>query len=115
MVIWPIELSDSPIGAIAPSQTQLIKRLRRLSITGKFTRLITSCLVVTSDSKKLRRRGKLTIKRDRKSGSAGMPRPKSYAVFCLKKKKIKQLPRRPLRHIILLRDVDRPDYALYLL
>src|SRR5688572_32111110 len=29
--------------------------------------------------------------RDRKSGSAGMPRPISYAVFCLKKKK----PRRP--------------------
>src|SRR5260221_8745565 len=26
--------------------------------------------------------------RDRKSGSAGMPRPISYAVFCLKKKKI---------------------------
>src|SRR5690242_21358602 len=25
--------------------------------------------------------------RDRKSGSAGMPRPISYAVFCLKKKK----------------------------
>ncbi len=24
---------------------------------------------------------------DRKSGSAGMPRPISYAVFCLKKKK----------------------------
>src|SRR5260370_32700517 len=28
---------------------------------------------------------------DRKSGSAGMPRPISYAVFCLKKKKIKQV------------------------
>src|SRR5437867_10282201 len=27
--------------------------------------------------------------RDRKSGSAGMPRPISYAVFCLKKKKKK--------------------------
>src|SRR5205814_3305367 len=26
--------------------------------------------------------------RDRKSGSAGMPRPTSYAVFCLKKKRI---------------------------
>src|SRR5438309_6252446 len=26
-------------------------------------------------------------KADRKSGSAGMPRPSSYAVFCLKKKK----------------------------
>src|SRR5207245_4662524 len=31
--------------------------------------------------------------RDRKSGSAGMPRPISYAVFCLKKKK-KQRPNR---------------------
>src|SRR5437667_12567929 len=28
--------------------------------------------------------------RDRKSGSAGMPRPISYAVFCLKKKKNKE-------------------------
>src|SRR5256714_3246750 len=28
---------------------------------------------------------------DRKSGSAGMPRPISYAVFCLKKKKTKHL------------------------
>src|SRR5437660_7659694 len=27
---------------------------------------------------------------DRKSGSAGMPRPISYAVFCLKKKKNRQ-------------------------
>src|SRR4051794_41454529 len=27
------------------------------------------------------------IRTDRKSGSAGMPRPISYAVFCLKKKK----------------------------
>src|SRR5262249_2475384 len=31
--------------------------------------------------------------RDRKSGSAGMPRPISYAVFCLKKKQM--LQRRP--------------------
>src|SRR5438094_1710621 len=30
------------------------------------------------------------IEADRKSGSAGMPRPISYAVFCLKKKKKKQ-------------------------
>src|SRR5262249_59641346 len=29
----------------------------------------------------------LWLKLDRKSGSAGMPRPISYAVFCLKKKK----------------------------
>src|SRR5207249_8407538 len=32
----------------------------------------------------------ITLK-DRKSGSAGMPRPISYAVFCLKKKKKKIL------------------------
>src|SRR5205823_8615927 len=31
------------------------------------------------------------INGDRKSGSAGMPRPISYAVFCLKKKKKKEL------------------------
>src|SRR5436190_4258052 len=31
---------------------------------------------------------------DRKSGSAGMPRPTSYAVFCLKKK-TRSFPRRP--------------------
>src|SRR5438132_9327177 len=29
----------------------------------------------------------VTIDVDRKSGSAGMPRPTSYAVFCLKKKR----------------------------
>src|SRR5437870_6909989 len=34
------------------------------------------------------------VPRDRKSGSAGMPRPISYAVFCLKKKTIyKRFPR----------------------
>src|SRR5690606_39776091 len=32
----------------------------------------------------------LTLAEDRKSGSAGMPRPISYAVFCLKKKNKKQ-------------------------
>src|SRR5204863_1034926 len=44
---------------------------------------------------------------DRKSGSAGMPRPISYAVFCLKKKKkrqnrskrTEQRPQRALGHI----------------
>src|SRR5438128_7055549 len=33
---------------------------------------------------------KSAIQGDRKSGSAGMPRPISYAVFCLKKKKKKE-------------------------
>src|SRR5436305_5055408 len=34
---------------------------------------------------------------DRKSGSAGMPRPISYAVFCLKKKKNKKTPKNDRR------------------
>src|SRR5690348_17449013 len=33
---------------------------------------------------------------DRKSGSAGMPRPISYAVFCLKKKKKKEAKTRQI-------------------
>src|SRR5690606_40042301 len=41
--------------------------------------------IISNDgSNKLNRSRKA---RDRKSGSAGMPRPISYAVFCLKKKR----------------------------
>src|SRR5687767_15281473 len=36
---------------------------------------------------------------DRKSGSAGMPRPISYAVFCLKKKKTRIPVRRRYRRL----------------
>src|SRR5437868_12495785 len=41
-------------------------------------------------SKHLAHNLKRLVSIDRKSGSAGMPRPISYAVFCLKKKKIKK-------------------------
>src|SRR2546428_2197006 len=44
---------------------------------------------ISDESKKLCRLDTPII--DRKSGSAGMPRPISYAVFCLKKKKHKVL------------------------
>src|SRR5437016_7235387 len=44
---------------------------------------------LTLSNLKLLRRITRTEK-DRKSGSAGMPRPISYAVFCLKKKKKKK-------------------------
>src|SRR5438128_1848710 len=43
--------------------------------------MLGSVLVLMLPSIKLRK-----CSRDRKSGSAGMPRPISYAVFCLKKK-----------------------------
>src|SRR5262245_64348689 len=42
------------------------------------------------------------VKEDRKSGSAGMPRPISYAVFCLKKKKKTTMNKsEPKVHILL--------------
>src|SRR5205807_3301985 len=42
-----------------------------------------------------------TIDQDRKSGSAGMPRPISYAVFCLKKKtKCSQYRQSSSRHVV---------------
>src|SRR5438477_4717049 len=52
------------------------------------------------------------VAKDRKSGSAGMPRPISYAVFCLKKKNIprgrRSLPR------LRLEGRDRPQPGLVL-
>src|SRR5437868_8429369 len=45
----------------------------------------------------------LLLTLDRKSGSAGMPRPTSYAVFCLKKKKQKHL-----RHALPEADLEHP-------
>src|SRR5437867_7998988 len=42
-----------------------------------------------------------TLLLDRKSGSAGMPRPISYAVFCLKKKKEINDPREPLPLLVI--------------
>src|SRR4051794_41401418 len=43
---------------------------------------------------------------DRKSGSAGMPRPISYAVFCLKKKK-----KRTAQTYVLKQSKDSPSRA----
>src|SRR5207248_3484115 len=54
----------------------------------------------------------LTFLLDRKSGSAGMPRPNSYAVFCLKKKKnvisIRSLSYQDGRPIAVLLDTQAP-------
>src|SRR5438094_3670121 len=53
-------------------------------LAGQIGRLITisTTPVIAGDSFEMDAVGAL----DRKSGSAGMPRPSSYAVFCLKKK-----------------------------
>src|SRR5436853_5730718 len=50
-----------------------------------------NCVTVFSFSKNHFSRTRRRLRSlDRKSGSAGMPRPISYAVFCLKKKKKKK-------------------------
>src|SRR4051812_49887250 len=54
----------------------------QISISSLHTHNVNRC----GRSRHLARKLSLRRKRDRKSGSAGMPRPISYAVFCLKKK-----------------------------
>src|SRR5207248_7760839 len=55
-------------------------RVRNIrALNGRFNTSITHAYSIVIGSKH--------ITLDRKSGSAGMPRPISYAVFCLKKKK----------------------------
>src|SRR2546430_17491119 len=56
--------------AAQPVTTNLLKFMRASIKMSRF--VVTGCAAKTSD---------------RKSGSAGMPRPISYAVFCLKKKR----------------------------
>src|SRR5436190_12240363 len=49
-------------------------------------RSVTFRRVIRTNHKKASKSWRLFYGSDRKSGSAGMPRPISYAVFCLKKK-----------------------------
>src|SRR5690625_6485762 len=64
----------------------LIKLLPILgTISGKTVKLMVLALICLGNNRLSRNCSK--YRQDRKSGSAGMPRPISYAVFCLKQKK----------------------------
>src|SRR5436853_3960658 len=66
-----------------------LRSLRLLRVSGIVMRLRMFLLLITflKASHSFRNRLLVICKNaDRKSGSAGMPRPISYAVFCLKKK-----------------------------
>src|SRR2546430_4920279 len=70
-----------------------LRSLRLLRVSGIVMRLRMFLLLITflKASHSFRNRLLVICKNaylDRKSGSAGMPRPISYAVFCLKKKNI---------------------------
>src|SRR5437899_8238108 len=84
-----------------------LRSLRLLRVSGIVMRLRMFLLLITflKASHSFRNRLLVICKNaylDRKSGSAGMPRPTSYAVFCLKKKTSKQ------EHERWLRDARRP-------
>src|SRR5204863_72367 len=61
----------------------LLRRPPLFPSDSRFPRLCAKCLL------KLKRLVSIWRIIDRKSGSAGMPRPTSYAVFCLKKKNLR--------------------------
>src|SRR5690349_23278557 len=72
-----------------------LRSLRLLRVSGIVMRLRMFLLLITflKASHSFRNRLLVICKNaylfaDRKSGSAGMPRPISYAVFCLKKKNV---------------------------
>src|SRR5205085_4604375 len=110
----------------------LPKKLFRIRMSRNFgmkmltmTNLSTECLIqltklgydATPFNQILKQNAKREMRlRDRKSGSAGMPRPISYAVFCLKKKSKRTL-RRSIRSIravtaaVMLAYVHRKDYV----
>src|SRR5437868_11238157 len=50
--------------------------------------VVTGCAAKTSATVTFPSFNLISLFADRKSGSAGMPRPISYAVFCLKKKNV---------------------------
>src|SRR2546430_4147252 len=83
-----------PRSTLFPYTTLFRSRsLRLLRVSGIVMRLRMFLLLITflKASHSFRNRlqeGDKQEKQDRKSGSAGMPRPISYAVFCLKKKTV---------------------------
>src|SRR5207302_4986183 len=83
----------------------LPKKLFRIRMSRNFgmkmltmTNLSTECLI--------------QLTKDRKSGSAGMPRPISYAVFCLKKKKTADV--KYVKNIKIYREPSATYYSLAL-
>src|SRR5436190_4881151 len=80
-------LRRPPISTLFPYTTlfrSLIRNGRSASLQRTFKKSFTS---FSHSTRNKTRDGLIRVRcRDRKSGSAGMPRPISYAVFCLKKK-----------------------------
>src|SRR5437879_10750932 len=67
-----------------------LNRSRKARVSYKVQRTINASLNAATSTRAVSSNPNFVTRQkieDRKSGSAGMPRPISYAVFCLKKKK----------------------------
>src|SRR5437764_5480120 len=92
-------IQPPPRSTLFPYTTLFRSRVRNIrALNGRFNTSITHAYSIVIGSKHITLNATgggiqgdvlATDNKDRKSGSAGMPRPISYAVFCLKKKKKK--------------------------
>src|SRR5699024_11267882 len=73
-------LNVDGMNIISNDGSNKLNRSRKARVSYKVQRTINASLNAATSTRAVR---------DRKSGSAGMPRPNTYAVFCLKKKKKK--------------------------
>src|SRR5437870_7236884 len=96
MIILFIIIHLSPLSTLFPYTTLFRSRIflmsRKIILIKQELLLLVYELNrsgLLAENEKIRKQA-VVIPADRKSGSAGMPRPISYAVFCLKKKKKKK-------------------------
>src|SRR4051812_49440279 len=88
-------LNVDGMNIISNDGSNKLNRSRKARVSYKVQRTINASLNAATSTRAVSSnpnfvtRQKIEIILDRKSGSAGMPRPISYAVFCLKKKKNK--------------------------
>src|SRR5689334_23986424 len=71
-------LNVDGMNIISNDGSNKLNRSRKARVSYKVQRTINASLNAATSTR--------AVSRDRKSGSAGMPRPISYAVFCLKQK-----------------------------
>src|SRR5262245_63147043 len=75
---------------LRPPRSTLVPYTKRVRSEAKMGKVMRHTLGIPAEPL-FRSEAKMGKSVDRKSGSAGMPRPISYAVFCLKKKKTQQI------------------------
>src|SRR2546423_4177096 len=87
-------LNVDGMNIISNDGSNKLNRSRKARVSYKVQRTINASLNAATSTRAVSSNPNFVTRQDRKSGSAGMPRPISYAVFCLKKKKT-QISSRP--------------------